>query len=79
MADYAPQESTLEIARRHVCEAEEKVARQTAIVQCLHAQGHETQQAEMLLSNFRAILELARHHLAIEEREQRAVGGAASL
>ena len=65
----APEESNLEMARRHVREAEEKVASQTAIVHRLQAHGHDTQQAESLLENFKGILHLAREHLAIEERE----------
>jgi hypothetical protein len=59
------------MALRHVREAEEKVAHQENIVRELQSHGHDTEQAERLLLNFREILDLARGHLALERREQR--------
>jgi hypothetical protein len=64
-------ESSLEMAARHVREAEEKVAHQEHILRELQTHGHDTMQAERLLVNFREILQLARKHLALEQVEKR--------
>jgi hypothetical protein len=62
-------ETKLEMALRHVREAEEKVAHQERIVRELQAHGHDSTQAEKLLMNFREILDIARAHLALERQE----------
>ena len=61
-------ESLLDQARRHVSEAEERVERQTRLVDELARDGHPTADAEALLATFRKTLRVMREHLAEEER-----------
>lgn len=67
-------ETKLEMALRHVREAEKNVAHQEQIVRELQARGHDSTQAEILLVNFRDVLDLAHAHLALERQEQRDAG-----
>jgi hypothetical protein len=58
----------LEMARRHVADAEKRVMRQTALVAELTRQGRDTGQAETMLVLFSDTLDAMRQHLAVEER-----------
>src|SRR4051794_11712795 len=60
-------ETPLEQARRHVAEAEPRVARQRALVEHLREHGHETVKAQRLLATMESILRLMREHVAFEE------------
>ncbi|HSC99891.1 MAG TPA: hypothetical protein VLI21_13385 [Casimicrobiaceae bacterium] len=60
-------ETPLERARRHVAEAEPRVARQRALVLHLRACGHDPAKAQRLLDTMEGILRLMREHLVLEE------------
>jgi hypothetical protein len=60
-------ETPLEQARRHVAEAEPRVARQRALVADLRNGGHDTVKAKRLLATMETILRLMREHLVFEE------------
>lgn len=60
-------ETPLEMAKRHVREAEERIVRLTIRVIDMRARGYDTEQAERLLHNFHDLLELAHQHLKREE------------
>jgi hypothetical protein len=60
-------QSPLETAKRNVKETEERIARITRRAIEMHALGYDTRQANRLLDNFYQLLELARHHLKLEE------------
>lgn len=66
--DY-PQETLLEMARRHVIEGEARVASQRARVAELAGQGLDTTQAEEILATFKATLRLMREDLADRLKE----------
>ncbi len=59
-------ETLLDLAQRHVAEGEERVAHQTALIDLLTQQGHDTAAAELLLSTMKETLLLMRAHLAYE-------------
>jgi len=61
-------ETTLEEARRHVREGEQRVAEQTQRIVGLSMDGHDTQAAEQFLVVLEQILTVTREHLAEEER-----------
>jgi hypothetical protein len=54
-----------------VSEAQEQVATQSRLVENLRARGEDTDQAEELLRILQEFLQLARQHLAAEERAAR--------
>lgn len=62
-------ETELEMAERHVREAEAHVARQEETVQQLRRDGHDTKQAEALLTTFEATLVEHRRGLDLVRRE----------
>ena len=57
-------ETELEMAERHVREGEAHVARQRDLVAELRRDGHDTEQAEQLLTTFEATL--AQHRKGLE-------------
>lgn len=59
-------ETPLDLAQRHIAEGEERVAHQTALIDRLVQQGHDTTAAELLLSTMKETLFLMRSHLATE-------------
>jgi hypothetical protein len=65
-----PCEDAVARAERHVREAEERVARQAALVEALAGTGDERASAEArrLLANFEGTLAVARQHLAVERK-----------
>lgn len=63
----APTGAELELARRHVAEAEKAVDGQRAHVDQLRRQGYATDAAERLLATFEQVLRVMREHLTIEE------------
>lgn len=60
-------ETPLEMAKRHVREAEQRIVRLTKRVINMRTRGYDTEQAERLLSNFHDLLQLAHRHLKHEE------------
>lgn len=64
-----PLEKPLEIARRHVVEAEAGVARQRELVAELERQGHDSTQAQAVLHLFEHTLRFMHEDLADRLRE----------
>lgn len=60
-----PHETEIEMAERHVREGEIHVARQIDLLEQLRLDGHNTGQAEELLTEFEAILTEQKKHLAV--------------
>lgn len=63
-----PAETPLEMARRHVCEGEARVAHLAETIYKMRARGFDMEQAERLLRAYQDLLELSRIHLEREER-----------
>lgn len=63
--------SSLERARRHVDEAERRVAEQRSRIDTLRHDQHDTTEAEKVLETFEDALAVMRKHLALEESERR--------
>jgi len=61
-------ESPLELAHRHVREAQQRITKQRQRILELQRDGHDTSSAEGLLATFEQTLTLMRNHLAEEER-----------
>jgi hypothetical protein len=55
-------ETELELATRHVAEAESWHAEQSAVVSRMTALGYDTTKAEKLLADFEVILDRVRDH-----------------
>ncbi len=64
-------ETHLEMAKRHVREAEAIVARQRKLVEQLRRDGHDLVEAERLLRNFEESLEAHRQGLAHMRRARK--------
>ena len=64
-----PQETPLEMARRHVIEGEARVASQRARVAELASEGRDTTQAEEILATFETTLRFMRQDLADRLKE----------
>jgi hypothetical protein len=64
-----PQESVLELARRHVLEGERRVSEQEARIAELKEAGRDTELAETLLETFQETLVGMRDHLVYEETQ----------
>ena len=67
-------ETVLEMARRHVREGEERLARQMTIVQGLERNNHPEAAAlgRKVLETIRSSLDLSKHHLRdLERRSER--------
>jgi hypothetical protein len=62
------EEATLDMARRHVREAEHRLTAQETRVRELRAAGHDVIDAERLLEAFRDSLSVFRDHLAAIEQ-----------
>lgn len=60
-------ETDVEMARRHVTEAERLVQRQRTLVAALAGLGRDVEAAEQTLAVFEAALGAMRQHLALEE------------
>jgi hypothetical protein len=58
----APDTTDLEIATRHVAEAEERCARQRALIEEMKADGQDTTGAENMLRLLEQSLDLIREH-----------------
>jgi hypothetical protein len=58
----ASDETELELATRHVAEAESWHAEQSAVVSRMMALGHDTTKAEKLLADFEVTLNRIRDH-----------------
>ncbi|NML16969.1 hypothetical protein [Azohydromonas caseinilytica] len=58
----------LEMARRHVAEAEGVLTRQRALLTALAGLGRDTEAAYKTLAVFEEVLNAMRQHLAVEER-----------
>lgn len=63
-------DANLEMAFRHVREAEQHVARQKAIIAELRRDGHSTKQAEDILEIFKSTLATHRESLRRRLQEQ---------
>ena len=61
------------MARRHVREAEERIARLRSRISDMQARGFDTALSERALETFHQLLELARDHLKREEQTARFV------
>lgn len=61
-------ETPLEMAQRHVWEAEERIARVTKLAIETRALGYDTEQVDRHLGNFYDLLKLAYEHLKREEQ-----------
>jgi hypothetical protein len=66
-------EGRIEMARRHVQQAEAQVERQYGLIERLYAQGLPTGRAEAFLQDLKASLR-DRHHRLAEVLQQRSVG-----
>lgn len=66
---HYPQETPLEMARRHVIEGEARVASQRERVAELAGQGLDTTQADEILATFEGTLRLMREDLADRLKE----------
>lgn len=64
-------ESLLELAQRHVADAEVRVMRQKALVAHLAQLGLDTEQAEKLLDTFERVLDSMRLHVQTEAEHVR--------
>ncbi len=64
-------ETDVEMARRHVAEAEKRLYRQQALVGTLAGRGLDTEVAAQTLAAFELALQAMREHLALEERLER--------
>ena len=64
-------ETDLEMARRHVAEAQRRLHRQQALLVTLAELGRDTELAAQTLATFEAALQAMREHLAVEERLER--------
>jgi hypothetical protein len=60
-------ETDVEMARRHVAEAQRRLHRQRVLVTSLAELGHDTEVATQTLAAFEATLQIMREHLALEE------------
>jgi hypothetical protein len=60
-------ESRLQLARRHVVEAELRIIEQELRIPRLMAKGHDTTVAVFLLQTYKQILDQMLEHLAFEE------------
>lgn len=60
-------ETDVEMARRHVAEAEIRLHRQRALVGALAERGLDTEMAAQTLAAFEAALQAMHEHLALEE------------
>lgn len=67
---HYPLEMPLEMAQRHVIEAEARVASQRARVAELASEGHDTTQAEAILATFEATLRFMRQDLADRQKQE---------
>ena len=65
-----PRETEIEMAERHVRQGQAHVARQSELVEQLRVDGHDTRQAEELLTEFEAILTEHRKHLELARSRQ---------
>ena len=63
-----PAETSLELARRHVSEGEQRIAEQTQRIVELSLDGHDTTTAEELLVVLEQTVRVMRKRLAEEER-----------
>lgn len=72
-------ESSLQMARRHLREAENRVTRQARAVAEMRVRGHDTEEAEHLLGIYSDFLQIARDHLQFEENEAAQRGGGPPL
>ena len=63
-----PEETPLQMARRHVSESEDRIERQEALVARLERQGHTEMvgEARELLAAMREFLKVSRAHLQVE-------------
>jgi hypothetical protein len=63
-----PPESAITQSERHVREGEERITRQTALVERMDRAGHEhrAEQARQMLATLQQYLEIAREHLRIQ-------------
>lgn len=64
-----PNYQRLEIAGRHVQDAEQNIARQTAVISELKAKGADTTSAQRVLRVHIAFLQVARQALALKEEK----------
>ena len=64
-------ESTLEQARRHVANAEQRVAEQQARIERLRKDGHGTDRSEKVFALFEQVLQAMRDRLTYEEQRAR--------
>jgi len=64
-------ESGLDQARRHVAEAEQRVAEQLERIEWLRIEGLDTRAAEKLYAAFKKTLQSMRDHLVYEEQRER--------
>lgn len=71
MAEHLPapdsDESTLEVAQRHVAVGKSLIAEQKAIIERLRADGHPTEAAQRLLATLEQTLSVMYEHLAYEQ------------
>lgn len=61
------EETTLEVAQRHVANGESLIAEQKAIIDRLRVDGHATGDAEGLLETLEETLKTMREHLEYEQ------------
>ena len=64
-------ESPLEMAARHVAEAEQRIARQQTMLETLKRDGHSGRiiaEAQTILATLNQSLRLAKQHLELERR-----------
>jgi hypothetical protein len=69
--DWGMPEDKLDVARRHVRDAEENIARQTAAIATLKARGENTTSAQRLLRVHVAFLQIAQRSVAFHEQKKR--------
>lgn len=67
-------EADLDMAERHIAQAEEHVIKQERIVGQLRAHGHSTEMADLLLEEFTQTLQQHREHRDRIAEELRAAG-----
>ena len=60
-------ETDVEMAQRHVAQAERLLQRQKVLVAALAGRGRDVETAQQTLAVFEAALDVMRRHLALEE------------
>jgi hypothetical protein len=78
MAQDRPYEDPLAMAKRHLREAESRVARQEALVRELALDGHDTSLSRALLETMAVTLDLMRQHARAMARDRDAPAPAPS-